>query len=64
MTSPAIELRRVQKSFGNTSVIRDVNLTVVKGERQRLDIFSVSGNGSGCALPPARFNPPPPFERC
>ena len=43
MTSPALELRRVQKSFGNTSVIRDVNLTVVKGERHAL----IGPNGAG-----------------
>ena len=43
MTSPAIELRGVQKSFGNTSVIRDVNLTVVKGERHAL----IGPNGAG-----------------
>jgi branched-chain amino acid transport system ATP-binding protein len=33
----------VQKSFGNTSVIRDVNLTVVKGERHAL----IGPNGAG-----------------
>jgi branched-chain amino acid transport system ATP-binding protein len=43
MTSYAVELRRVQKSFGNTSVIRDVNLTVVKGERHAL----IGPNGAG-----------------
>ena len=43
MTSPAIELRGVQKSFGNTSVIRDVNLIVVKGERHAL----IGPNGAG-----------------
>jgi len=43
MTSPAIELRGVQKSFGNTSVIRDVNLTVLKGERHAL----IGPNGAG-----------------
>jgi branched-chain amino acid transport system ATP-binding protein len=43
MTSPALELRGVQKSFGNTSVIRDVNLTVVKGERHAL----IGPNGAG-----------------
>ena len=43
MTSPAIELRGVLKSFGNTSVIRDVNLTVVKGERHAL----IGPNGAG-----------------
>jgi branched-chain amino acid transport system ATP-binding protein len=43
MTSPAVELRGVQKSFGNTSVIRDVNLTVVKGERHAL----IGPNGAG-----------------
>ena len=43
MTSPAVELRDVQKSFGNTSVIRDVNLTVVKGERHAL----IGPNGAG-----------------
>ena len=43
MTSPAVELRGVEKSFGNTSVIRDVNLTVVKGERHAL----IGPNGAG-----------------
>lgn len=43
MTSPAIELRGVQKSFGNTSVIRGVDLTVVKGERHAL----IGPNGAG-----------------
>ena len=43
MTSPAIELRGVQKSFGDTSVIRGVNLTVVKGERHAL----IGPNGAG-----------------
>jgi branched-chain amino acid transport system ATP-binding protein len=33
----------VQKSFGNTSVIRDVNLTVVTGERHAL----IGPNGAG-----------------
>jgi branched-chain amino acid transport system ATP-binding protein len=33
----------VQKSFGNTSVIRDVNLTVLKGERHAL----IGPNGAG-----------------
>ena len=43
MTSPSVELRGVQKSFGNTSVIRDVNLTVLKGERHAL----IGPNGAG-----------------
>jgi branched-chain amino acid transport system ATP-binding protein len=43
MTSPAVELRGVQKSFGNAAVIRDVNLTVVKGERHAL----IGPNGAG-----------------
>jgi len=43
MKSPAVELRGVQKSFGNTSVIRDVNLTVVTGERHAL----IGPNGAG-----------------
>ena len=43
MTSSAVELRGVQKSFGNTSVIRDVNMTVVKGERHAL----IGPNGAG-----------------
>jgi branched-chain amino acid transport system ATP-binding protein len=41
--SPAIELRGLQKSFGDTSVIRGVNLTVVKGERHAL----IGPNGAG-----------------
>jgi len=43
LMTPAVELRGVQKSFGNTSVIRDVNLTVVKGERHAL----IGPNGAG-----------------
>jgi len=43
MTSPAVELRGVQKSFGNTSVIRDVNLSIMKGERHAL----IGPNGAG-----------------
>jgi branched-chain amino acid transport system ATP-binding protein len=43
MTSHAVELRGVQKSFGNTSVIRDVSLTVMKGERHAL----IGPNGAG-----------------
>jgi branched-chain amino acid transport system permease protein len=42
MTSHAVELRGVQKSFGNTSVIHDVNLTVVKGERHALDRMALA----------------------
>jgi branched-chain amino acid transport system ATP-binding protein len=43
MMSHAVELRRVQKSFGNTSVIRDVNLIAMKGERHAL----IGPNGAG-----------------
>jgi branched-chain amino acid transport system ATP-binding protein len=41
--SPAIELRGVEKSFGITSVIRNVNLTVAQGERHAL----IGPNGAG-----------------
>jgi branched-chain amino acid transport system ATP-binding protein len=41
--SHAVELRGVQKSFGNTSVIRNVNLIVMKGERHAL----IGPNGAG-----------------
>jgi branched-chain amino acid transport system ATP-binding protein len=41
--SNAIELRGVEKTFGNTSVIRNVNLTVAKGERHAL----IGPNGAG-----------------
>jgi branched-chain amino acid transport system ATP-binding protein len=43
MMSHAVELRGVQKSFGNTSVIRDVNLIVMNGERHAL----IGPNGAG-----------------
>ena len=43
MKSPAVELRGVYKSFGDTSVIRDVNLTILKGERHAL----IGPNGAG-----------------
>src|SRR5580698_81982 len=41
--STAIELRGVEKTFGITSVIRNVNLTVAKGERHAL----IGPNGAG-----------------
>ncbi len=41
--SPAIELRGVEKNFGITSVIRNVNLTVAQGERHAL----IGPNGAG-----------------
>lgn len=41
--STAIELRGVEKSFGNTSVIRNVNLAVAQGERHAL----IGPNGAG-----------------
>src|ERR1700755_1995175 len=41
--STAIELRAVEKSFGITSVIRNVNLTVAQGERHAL----IGPNGAG-----------------
>src|SRR6202047_1892344 len=43
MTAPAIELKDVQKSFGNISIIRDLNLSVAKGERHAL----IGPNGAG-----------------
>ena len=43
MTASAIELKDVNKSFGNISVIRDLNLTVVQGERHAL----IGPNGAG-----------------
>jgi branched-chain amino acid transport system ATP-binding protein len=43
MTAPAIELRDVQKSFGNVKIIRDLNLTVAKGERHAI----IGPNGAG-----------------
>jgi branched-chain amino acid transport system ATP-binding protein len=41
--STAIELRSVEKSFGNTSVIRKVDLAVAQGERHAL----IGPNGAG-----------------
>jgi branched-chain amino acid transport system ATP-binding protein len=43
MTAPAIEVKDVQKSFGNISIIRDLNLTVAQGERHAL----IGPNGAG-----------------
>src|SRR3979409_1098905 len=41
--SRAVELRGVEKSFGITSVIRNVNLTIAQGERHAL----IGPNGAG-----------------
>ena len=43
MSAPAIEIKDVQKSFGNISIIRDLNLTVNQGERHAL----IGPNGAG-----------------
>src|SRR6478736_6072972 len=43
MTVPAIELKDVQKSFGNISIIRDLKLSVAQGERHAL----IGPNGAG-----------------
>src|SRR5260370_32590961 len=43
MPAPAIELKNVQKSFGNISIIRDLNLSVAEGERHAL----IGPNGAG-----------------
>src|SRR6201987_1521307 len=43
MTAPAIEVKDVQKSFGNISIIRDLNLSVAQGERHAL----IGPNGAG-----------------
>jgi branched-chain amino acid transport system ATP-binding protein len=43
MTAPAVELKDVQKSFGNISIIRDLNLSVAQGERHAL----IGPNGAG-----------------
>src|SRR3977135_161276 len=45
MTTPAIELKDVQKSFGNISIIRDLNLSVDHGERHAV----LRPNGAGNA---------------
>jgi branched-chain amino acid transport system ATP-binding protein len=46
MTSPAIELRDVQKSFGNVKIIHDLNLTVAKGERHAIIGPNVAGKST------------------
>ncbi|MDA9496214.1 ABC transporter ATP-binding protein [Bradyrhizobium sp. CCBAU 11357] len=43
MTAPAIEIKDVQKSFGNITIIRDLNLSVAQGERHAL----IGPNGAG-----------------
>src|SRR4029077_2918496 len=43
MHPPAIEVKDVQKSFGNISIIRDLNLSVAQGERHAL----IGPNGAG-----------------
>ena len=41
--SPALELREVHKSFGNTEIIRGVDLAIPKGERHAI----IGPNGAG-----------------
>src|SRR5260370_30488526 len=41
--SAAIELRGVEKSFGNVAIIRNINLSVAQGERHAL----IAPNGAG-----------------
>jgi branched-chain amino acid transport system ATP-binding protein len=41
--SAAIELRSVEKSFGNVAIIRNINLSVAQGERHAL----IGPNGAG-----------------
>ena len=43
MSTPAIELKDVQKSFGNIPIIRDLNLSIKQGERHAL----IGPNGAG-----------------
>src|SRR6201981_758684 len=43
MTAPAIESNDIQKSFGDVSIIRDLNLSVAQGERHAL----IGPNGAG-----------------
>src|SRR5580692_9069678 len=43
MNSTALELKAVRKSFGNTAIIRGVDLTVPRGERHAI----IGPNGAG-----------------
>ena len=43
MTSPALQLRDVRKSFGRTSIINGVNLVIARGERHAI----IGPNGAG-----------------
>ena len=43
MTSPALQLSEVHKSFGRTSIINGVNLAIAKGERHAI----IGPNGAG-----------------
>ena len=54
---PAIELRGVEKSFGITSVIRNVNLAVAQGERHALIGPNGAGKSTLCNLISGYFHP-------
>src|SRR5262249_51664004 len=43
MTAPAVELRDVRKAFGRTEIIRNVNLSIPRGERHAI----IGPNGAG-----------------
>ena len=43
MSAPAVELRAVRKSFGQTEIIRSVDLSIPRGERHAI----IGPNGAG-----------------
>ena len=43
MSTPAVELRAVRKSFGQTEIIRSVDLSIPRGERHAI----IGPNGAG-----------------
>ena len=43
MSAPAVELRQVRKSFGQTEIIRSVDLSIPRGERHAI----IGPNGAG-----------------
>ena len=62
MSEKVIELVHLQKQFGENTVLRDINLSVSKGEV--LSIIGASGSGKSTMLRCINLLETPPVRSC